>query len=208
MGICYIIGASECAEPLPRPADGDFVIAADGGYLTAVRFGIAPDLVLGDFDSLGNLPAHANIRTYPVEKDDTDTGLAIREGLSRGFGEFYIFGGLGGARPDHSFANCQLLCALARDGHRAVLFGNGQSVTAQACGRLTLSGAPGALFSVFAVGGESAVSIRGAKYPLTRRVLAPDFPLGVSNALSAPAAEIEVHTGCALIFFENSLNFS
>ncbi|MBQ7377343.1 MAG: thiamine diphosphokinase [Clostridia bacterium] len=207
MGICYIIGASECDEIAPRPITGDFLIAADRGVLTAERLGITPDLLLGDFDSLGYLPSGENIKTYPVEKDDTDIGLAIRAGRARGYRDFYIYGALGGARPDHAFANYQLLAALAREGCRAVLFGRGQSVTARTHGVLSLSGSAGALFSVFAVSGDATVSIRGAKYPLERGVLSPEYPLGISNALDA-RTEIEVHTGCALIFFENGVEIS
>ena len=207
MGICYIIGASECDGIAPRPAHGDCVIAADRGLLTAERFGITPDLLLGDFDSLGYLPSGAFVETHPVEKDDTDVGLAIRAGRARGYRDFYIYGALGGARPDHAFANYQLLAALAREGCRAVLFGRGTSVTARTAGVLTLTGSAGALFSVFAVGGDATLSIRGAKYPLSRAVLSPEYPLGVSNALAGDA-EIEVHTGCALIFFENGVEIS
>ena len=207
MGICYIIGASECDGITPRPASGDLVIAADRGLLTAERFGVTPDLLLGDFDSLGYLPSGDCVEVHPVEKDDTDIGLAIRAGRARGYRDFYIYGGLGGARPDHAFANYQLLAALAREGCRAVLFGRSMSVTARTAGVLSLTGDFGALFSLFAVGGEATVSIRGAKYPLTRAVLSPEYPLGVSNAL-AGRAEVEVHTGCVLIFFENGVEIS
>ena len=208
MGVCYIFGASECNELFSRPSDGDLVIAADGGYATATRFGITPDLLLGDFDSLGALPEGIKTRTYPVEKDDTDMGLAIAEGLARGYTEFYIYGGLGGNRPDHSFANYQLLSSLASRGARAVLFGTHQSVSALTCGVLTLYGGTGDGFSVFAVGGDATVSISGAKYPLSQKRLSADFPLGVSNAVEGECARITVHSGTALVFFDKSLKFS
>ena len=37
------------------PADG-FVLCADKGYSYALRAGVMPDIIIGDFDSLGHLP--------------------------------------------------------------------------------------------------------------------------------------------------------
>lgn len=206
MGICYIFGASACDGVSRQPADGDLVIAADRGYLTAKKLGISPDLILGDFDSLGDIPDGENVKVYPVEKDDTDVGIAISEGLSRGYQEFHIYGGLGGDRPDHSFANYQHLLRLSRDGVRAVLFGKTQNVTAITDGSCTLSGECGALFSVFALG-TATVSIEGASYPLQNAILKETFPLGVSNSLKNSCAAVTVK-GSSLIFFEKTLKLS
>ncbi|MEI3103795.1 MAG: hypothetical protein V8S97_06375 [Oscillospiraceae bacterium] len=44
----------------------------------------------GDFDSLGAQPRLPNVLRVPVEKDDTDTMLAVKTGLERGETEFDI----------------------------------------------------------------------------------------------------------------------
>ena len=59
----------------PIPADA-LVIAADGGLRHTQALGLTPDIILGDFDSLGYIPTDS--RVYPVEKDDTDAMLAVR----------------------------------------------------------------------------------------------------------------------------------
>ena len=56
MKSCYIVGAADFAPARFAPAPGDFVIAADAGILHLERLGAKPDLVLGDFDSLGRVP--------------------------------------------------------------------------------------------------------------------------------------------------------
>ena len=59
-----------------------------------------------------------------MEKDDTDTMLAVKTGLEQGCGEFYIYGGTGGRRLDHTLANLQTLLYLRRHGARGYLYDN------------------------------------------------------------------------------------
>ena len=94
MNKCIILCAGGFDGLLEKPTENDYIIAADGGYRHAQALGITPNCVLGDFDSLGFVPEGAQV--FPVEKDDTDAMLAVRHGLSLGFGEFVIYGGLDG----------------------------------------------------------------------------------------------------------------
>ena len=82
----------------PRKGAGDFLIAADKGYEALEAYGAPPDLVVGDFDSLGRRPNHPNVIQLPVMKDDTDMVYALREGLERGYRRFVLLGGVGGHR--------------------------------------------------------------------------------------------------------------
>lgn len=43
----------------------------------------------------------------PVEKDDTDTLAAVKLGLERECTDFWIYGGTGGKRLDHTLAICK-----------------------------------------------------------------------------------------------------
>ena len=103
---CYIFGAGSYFGLIRRPAPEDTVIAADGGWRICREEGIVPDLLLGDFDSLHTVPDFGHICRVPVEKDDTDMMLAIKEGLARGETDFHLYGGVGG-RTDHTIANLQ-----------------------------------------------------------------------------------------------------
>ena len=95
--ICYVVGAMSLSLSLrPSPAPGDYVIAADRGYDSLMAYGVTPDLVVGDFDSLGYMPQHPNVTRLPAEKDDTDMVFALRRGLDMGYRRFVLLGGLGG----------------------------------------------------------------------------------------------------------------
>ncbi|MFR3923454.1 MAG: thiamine diphosphokinase [Dysosmobacter welbionis] len=100
------------------------MLAADAGYLACRQAGITPDLLLGDVDSMDQPADFDHVRRVPVEKDDTDTMLAVKTGLEQGCGEFYIYGGTGGRRLDHTLANLQTLLYLRRHGARGYLYDN------------------------------------------------------------------------------------
>ena len=106
--ICCIIGACGPGEILVPDRERTLVIAADGGLRYLEEQAITPDLVVGDFDSLGRVPEGGNILRHPVEKDDTDTMLAVKLGLAQGCDTFLLYGCTGG-RPDHTYANYQTL---------------------------------------------------------------------------------------------------
>lgn len=89
---CFIYAAGTFYGLREPPRGGDLQIAADAGLLLCERLGVRPDVVLGDFDSMDVRQAPADCIRVPVEKDDTDTMLALREGLRRGCDTFYLYG--------------------------------------------------------------------------------------------------------------------
>ena len=222
MGRCLIFGAGERipAERIVTPEPGDCVIAADGGFswlasLRAEDSGYVPRIFVGDFDSSGesevSLRAECEamgtqITALPVEKDDTDTGAAVRIGRENGFTVFYLYGGTGG-RIDHTMANIQLLTNIARNGGTGYLVGPAFTVTAfHASGEevsLRIRGELGRTFSVFSAGGVvSGVTIAGAKYEITGAELTDDFALGVSNSFAAEDTVISCKKGTLLVMGE------
>ena len=199
MPICYIFASGEYGNQWPDLREGDLCIAADGGFSQMQAHGVEPDLVVGDFDSLGYVPPHPHIVRHPVEKDDTDTALALSEGWSRGYRTFHIYGALGG-RLDHTLANVQLLSGLAGRGGQGVLIGPGMTVTAVHNGTLELEGEPGQTLSVFCWGEPAqGVTLEGLKYTLDHATLTCDVPRGVSNEFLGGPARITVERGTLVV---------
>ena len=203
MKTCIIFCAA-AFEALAAPIEqGDIVIAADGGLRHAEKLGITPDVILGDFDSLGYVPTDAQL--FPVEKDDTDAMLAVRQGLKLGHDRFVLYGGLEGPRLDHTIANLQTLQFLADNGAVGYLVGENQVVTTVTNGRLTFPPESEGTVSVFCMGlPATGVTLKGLKYPLAEGTLTPGFPLGVSNSFTGQAAAIEVKNGTLLVIFDRT----
>ena len=203
MANCYIVGAGDFDGRGYAPETEDFVIAADGGYRHLAARDLRADLVVGDFDS-SPAPDHPHVLRFPPEKDDTDLLLAARLGLERGYRRFFVFGGTGGARLDHTLANLQILGFLREREAEGYLIGGGQVCTWLRDEALLFPAGYTGYFSLFAAGDAVAsVTLRGLKYSLTDHRLTHTLPLGVSNEfLPDTPAEVRVRGGDALAVWE------
>jgi len=198
---CFIFAAGTFYGLRERPAPGDFVIAADAGYKTCLGEGIVPDLLLGDFDSMDQPADFKNVRRSPVEKDDTDTMLALKTALAEGCDTVCLYGGTGGKRLDHTLANLQSLLYLRRRGARGWLYDDDFVWTVIENESLTIEKTvEWGLFSAFCLGDRAeGIDEVGFQYPLRDAVLTPEFPLGVSNHVLEPAAVITVRRGALAV---------
>ena len=195
---CVIFCAGEF-QGLAEPVSG-LCIAADGGLRHLEALNVTPDVILGDFDSLGYVPRAA--RVFPVEKDDTDAMLAVRYGLELGCTRFVLYGALEGPRLDHTVANFQTLQFLADRGAQGYLVGKDTVVTVLKNGSLTLPALSEGIVSVFCMGKDAqGVTIRGLQYELEMGTLTAGFPLGVSNHFVGKEATVSVEDGSLLIIY-------
>ena len=196
---CLIVSGGEYGG-LHNIEPGAFIIACDRGYEYARRAGLRPDAVIGDFDSFedGEALARADglsVIRVPYRKDDTDTMLAVRYALERGYDNIMLTCALGG-RLDHLLANLQTAAFIVRHGGRARIVSDDTEVTVFTAGGVTLPRRDGWSLSVFSLTDRcEGVSIRGAGYDVTDAVLENTFPLGVSNAWKEAQTDITVREG-------------
>ena len=197
---CIIFCAGDFKELCEPVGCNDLVIAADGGLAHLQEIGLKPDIILGDFDSLGYIPEGAEV--YPVEKDDTDSMLAIKKGLAMGCDRFYIYGALDGKWVDHTMANFQALQYLAEQGVRGWLIGNRQIATAIHNDKIVFPPFCFQELSVFCLGHDAkGVSIKGLQYEMEDGVLTSGFPLGARNHFVQKRATVEVGDGTLLLIW-------
>ena len=180
---------------------GDIKIAADGGYKNALRLGVKVDILLGDFDSIGEHKTDENVEIIkvPAEKDFTDTQLAVETAIERGADEIVIIGGLSG-RLDHTMSNISILedlstrrvHALITDGNNRIRFINSTS---------TLIAKSGYKYVSILLASEKAkgVSAEGCKYPLKNAKLQRNVQYAISNEIDGNCALISVRKGAVYI---------
>ncbi len=198
--ICYIIGASVTEGMYIDRRVGDFVIAADAGLSALEKIGVTADLAVGDFDSLGHIPRLEKTVCHPVDKDDTDTALALAEGMKLGFRNFVIYGGLGG-RLDHTVANLQNCAGAADHGAVCWLWGEGNAACTFGDGALQFEAGKKGMVSVFAADRACGVTLRGVKFPLDNACLTSTVPLGVSNEFTGEESMIQVADGTLIVMW-------
>ena len=194
---CIIFCAGGFEKPVQNIDDTDYLLAADGGLVHLQKLGLTPDGIIGDFDSLGYVPQGAQV--FPVEKDDTDSMLAVRKGLELGYRRFVLYGALDGPRLDHTVANLQTLLFLAEQGATGHLAGLTHMVTVVKNGTLCFPKTARGILSLFCLGEEArGITLTGLKYPLENGCLRSSFPLGVSNHFTGAEALVEVKDGTLL----------
>ncbi len=202
MSICYIVGAGELTS-LPHPEPSDLVIAADGGLDSLLSHGITPDVLIGDMDSKSRDFSGEAI-VFPVKKDETDSFLAYREGVKRGYSSFVLLGGTGG-REDHTFANISLLYYAKLQGHAIKMIGRQNDYFVISNDESCFIGEPLSHISVFALGGVAeGVTIHGAEYEADNITLGPEYPLGASNRFVGMPVTVSVKCGTLLVITEHS----
>lgn len=206
MNTCIIFCAGGF-EKLARPIDAsDYLLAADGGLRHLQALELTPHGIIGDFDSLGYIPVGAQV--FPVEKDDTDSMLAVRKGLELGYRRFEIYGALDGDRLDHTIANLQTLVFLSERGAVGYLIGLRYIATTLRNGSLRFSSDASGILSVFCLGRDAKnVSLHGLKYPLEHGTLTGSFPLGVSNHFIGEAAFVSVGEGTLTLLYDTANGF-
>lgn len=200
---CYIFGSMEVNCPLPDFSDDDLIIAADAGLKNLQKYNIAPNFIVGDFDSLEYVPEGTNVIKHPVQKDETDTILAVEVGFREGCTDFFVYGCLGG-RLDQTVASIQTAAYIAENGGNAVLLDGRTRLTVIKNGKITFSEENTGVISVFAVSEKArGVTLKNLFYETEKAELTPDYPLGVSNEFIGKKAEITVSDGKICVIWNN-----
>lgn len=202
---CLIISGGKFNNPGPEMLKADYIIACDKGIEYADELGIRPDVIAGDFDSVSGEAGNnienrgALVLRFPREKDDTDTLIAVKHALSKGYGELILVCALGN-RLDHTLANLQTAHYAAREGALVRLYDDNEEIIAFSNSSVVIPRKENTSLSVFSLDDKSeGVCITGAMYELDNAVLSNTFPIGVSNEFKEEQAAISVGNGSLMV---------
>lgn len=196
---CIIIGAGQLNISKIVIDNNDYVICADGGYIYAKQLNIKPNLIVGDFDSLKEEIKDIEVIQYPKEKNETDTYLAIEEGIKRGYHDFVLYGCLGG-RLEHTIANLQMMAKFIKKGASIEIIDDDIYIKLlKRHDEVGISANFNGYISLFSFSRFSNVSIKGLKYPLSHYTLSSHFPLGLDNEATTEDGIIKIHYGLVLL---------
>ena len=185
----------------------DLVIGADAGARHATGLGLPLHRVVGDCDSLDAsevaafAAAGSVVERHPVDKDATDTELALIAALDAGATQIAIIATWGG-RADHALGTASLLThpRLAAAGATVELLDAPCRIRSmQGDSVLRLEVGAGAIVSLIPWGGDALVSATGLRWPLDAATLRAGASRGISNVSIEPTVTIHLHRGALLV---------
>ncbi len=172
-----LLGAGPVSANILALVQGKYrhVVAADGGLAAVERFGLKPEAVIGDMDSIS--PAHrAKYRAICheiAEQDSTDFEKCL------GWIDAPLILGIGflGGRLDHELA---ALAALVKQPANIVLISE-VDIVFRPPQALDLTLPVGARISFFPMGVVRDIRSEGLAWPLEGKVFSPDTAISISN---------------------------
>lgn len=179
------------------------IVAVDGAADLLMREGIAPHVLIGDFDTASEASIEAmtdkgtQIIRLPVHKNMTDTEAALDYALDAGAQDITILGALG-TRADHTLSNIGMMLRAYQRGVACRIIDEFNELEV-ATGEYTLTGFPGQTVSILPLTGNLIVTASGLEYPLQALALPFGTSRGVSNLMKSTCAHLSISGGIALI---------
>ncbi len=196
----------ELLSMLIKQEDFTLIIVADSGLVLADRMKLKPDYIVGDFDSVPEavLDRYRNqsapIKTFPKEKDKTDTQIAIELALLHTPSSVTIVGATG-SRMDHTLANIHLLMLFLQQKVDAFIVDrNNKLYLKQESFIIEKSAQYGDYVSFLPFGAAvKGLTLKGFYYPLDNVILSAGSSLGISNEIVEDIARVEFREGILLV---------
>lgn len=184
----------------------DYVICADGGLERVKNYGIVPDIIIGDFDSVNpyvlkqyehNIP----IEKFPSEKDSTDMELAVEFAISKGYNNIILVGA-SGTRLDHTMANILLMERYYKIGvHITIIDNNNEMRIISDNTDLNIEFKEGYYISLIPVTDYiQGLNLEGFKFPLDNVNVQRGSTLCISNRINSNKGRITLRKGTAIVF--------
>lgn len=185
-------------------ADKHAFVAVDRGVEHCLEAGIAPDLIVGDFDS-ASAAVLADTRlegvrrlTYPARKNASDLEIALHL-LAETPPRKVTMVGISGGRTDHMLFNWQLPILQAWPFEIDLVDSSVHAFVVTPERHLEVNATHGQLLSILAFEACEGVSVSGVEYPLARASLHTGSTLGLSNRVVGNMFNVSLSSGRCLV---------
>lgn len=184
----------------------NYVICADGGLERVKEYGITPNIIIGDFDSvnISLLKQYENIvpiEKFPSEKDLTDMELGVEFAISKGYTNIVLIGATG-SRLDHTMANIMLMEKYHKDGISLTIIDNNNKMSViSGYTDFNIELKEGYFLSIIPITDSiKGLSLEGFKYNLDNVNIKRGSTLCISNQIILSEGRIILKEGTAIVF--------
>ena len=187
--------------PLSFLGKASRIICCDGAAETLLNFGLEPDFIVGDFDSLSpEMQQRFNHCLYHNPDQNTnDLSKAVNFCVEKQWNEITILGATG-KREDHSIGNIALLTEYAAYTRVQLITDYGVFMPLLHSGKF--ESFAGQQVSIFSLTPDTVFTFQGLKYPLINEKILYWWQATLNEAFSN-YFYIEIDNGKALIFREH-----
>ena len=184
--------------PLAFLQNADRIICCDGAIVNLLNFGIEPDYIVGDLDSISEelKKRFSPILFHDPSQEINDLTKSVHFCVKHGWKEITILGATG-KREDHTLGNLSLLTDYAEQANVQLLtdYGvfNPQSVSS------SYESFPKQQVSIFSLTPTTIFSFQNLAYPITKQALSSWWQ-GTLNEALGNHFDIEINEGKILVF--------
>ena len=208
-------GRAPNVDWLVEVARGRKIFCVDRGIEICRKLELVPEILIGDFDSAKNSSVEwartkkIPVERYPVDKDLTDTQLALNR-AGELFGEHVaILTGCFGGRFDHLYSTIFTCAAHERKiflaDEREIIFyvSGGESID------VTFHRKPLALSLLPVTNVCAGVTIKNVRWELDGATLTQNFPNAISNRVTDKKISVSIESGKLAVYlcFTEATNF-
>lgn len=178
------------------------VVCCDGAVESLLQFGMEPDYIVGDLDSISpeQKKRFADRLHHEAEQESNDLTKAINFCKRKGYRKVTILGATG-KREDHTLGNISLLASYAKEMEVQMLTSYG--VLSVANSSSSFESFAGQQVSIFCLSPHTVITTEGLKYPITSSSL-PSWWMGTLNEALGDSFSIHFPEGNVLVFREYS----
>jgi thiamine pyrophosphokinase len=186
--------------PLEYIRNAGRIICCDGSAGNLVKFGLEPDAIVGDMDSLDNelYSKYADRIHADDDQETNDLTKAVKWCIKMGFRDIAIVGATG-KREDHTIGNISLLAEYAREADVIMVTDTG--IFKHYAQSAEIQSFPGQQVSIFSINPLTLIKSEGLKYPLADRRL-ENWWQGTLNESLADRFKLIFEGGTLLVFLK------